>query len=98
MPRGTHGPGKAGAASEFHLNQRREGRNMRRKISFGLLVVLIAVSLLAVACKPKEAALGTKDNPIVLAFVPSAEAQRVIDSAEDFTSLLSEKTGYVFEG
>jgi phosphonate transport system substrate-binding protein len=71
---------------------------MRKRMSSGLLVVLIAVSLLTVACKPKEAALGTKDNPIVLAFVPSAEAQRVIDSAEDFTNLLSEKTGYVFEG
>jgi len=63
-----------------------------------LLIVLIALSLLAVACKPKEAALGTKGNPIVLAFVPSAEAERVIASAEDFTKLLSDKTGYVFEG
>jgi phosphonate transport system substrate-binding protein len=69
-----------------------------RKILPGLFIAMIAISLLAVACKPKAAALGTKDNPIVLAFVPSAEAERVIASAEDFTKLLSEKTGYVFEG
>ena len=70
----------------------------KRKIGLGLLIVLIAIPLLAVACKPKAAALGTKDNPIVLAFVPSAEAERVIASAEDFSKLLSEKTGYVFKG
>jgi len=71
---------------------------MRKRILPSLLIVLIVVSLLAVACKPKAAALGTKDNPIVLAFVPSAEAERVIAGAEDLTKLLSEKTGYVFKG
>jgi len=33
-----------------------------------------------------------------LAFVPSTEAERVIASADRFTTLLSDKTGYVFEG
>ncbi len=62
-----------------------------------LLIVVAVVSVLAVACKPAKPPLGTKDNPIVVAFVPSAEAEEVIASAEDFMKLLSEKTGYAFK-
>ncbi len=73
---------------------------MIKKASFWLkvLMAVTVVSLSLAACKPAKPALGTKDNPIVLAFVPSAEAEEVIASSEDFTKLLSEKTGYVFEG
>ncbi len=73
---------------------------MFKKTSFWLkvLVAVTVVSLSLAACKPAKPALGTKDNPIVLAFVPSAEAEEVIASSEVFTKLLSEKTGYVFEG
>ncbi|HID88035.1 MAG TPA: hypothetical protein EYP55_11805, partial [Anaerolineae bacterium] len=73
---------------------------MRRtnRLWLGLLIVALALPLALAACKPAKPALGTKDNPIVLAFVPSAEAEEVIASAEDFTKLLSEKTGYVFKG
>ena len=70
---------------------------MLRKVN-RLLVGVLIVALALAACKPAKPALGTKDNPIVIAFVPSAEAERVIASAEDLTKLLSEKTGYVFEG
>ena len=69
----------------------------RRTVVLSLLVVMVGVSLLATACQSK-AALGTEGNPIVLAFVPSAEAEEVIAGAEDLTKLLSEKTGYVFDG
>jgi phosphonate transport system substrate-binding protein len=64
----------------------------------GLLVVALIVPMVLASCAPAKPALGTKENPIVLAFVPSAEAEAVIASAEEFTNLLSEKTGYVFEG
>jgi phosphonate transport system substrate-binding protein len=50
------------------------------------------------ACKAAAPALGTKDNPIVLAFVPSGETPEIIASAETVADLLSEKTGYVIEG
>ncbi|MBC7250652.1 MAG: phosphate/phosphite/phosphonate ABC transporter substrate-binding protein [Anaerolineae bacterium] len=63
-----------------------------------LLIVALLATMVLTGCPKREAPLGSKDNPIVLAFVPSAEAEAVIASAEDFTKLLSEKTGYVFEG
>lgn len=63
-----------------------------------LLIVALLAALAITGCPRQEAALGTAENPIILAFVPSAEAEEVIESAEAFTTLLSEKTGYVFEG
>jgi len=43
-------------------------------------------------------ALGTAENPIVLAMVPSGDTPEIIASAEQITALLMEKTGYVIEG
>lgn len=68
----------------------------KRILVLGLVVGLLITGLLT-SCAPK-AELGTEENPIVLAFVPSAEAEEVIASAEAFTRLLSEKTGYAFVG
>nr|HID13776.1 phosphate/phosphite/phosphonate ABC transporter substrate-binding protein [Anaerolineae bacterium] len=69
----------------------------KRILILGVVVGLLAAGLLT-SCAPKAPELGTEKSPIVLAFVPSAEAEEVIASAEEFTTLLSEKTGYVFEG
>ncbi|MEA3459980.1 MAG: phosphate/phosphite/phosphonate ABC transporter substrate-binding protein [Chloroflexota bacterium] len=71
---------------------------MRRKNLVKLLAAMALVSMLVVACKPKPAALGTKDNPIILSFVPSGDTPDIIESAEEIAKLLSEKTGYVIEG
>ena len=71
---------------------------LKRKIGLSLLIVVITVSLLAVACKPKPAALGTEKNPIILSFVPSGDTPDIIESAEEIAKLLSDKTGYVIEG
>ncbi|MCJ7667051.1 MAG: phosphate/phosphite/phosphonate ABC transporter substrate-binding protein [Anaerolineae bacterium] len=71
-----------------------------RKYTIILLgtVLLVAMVFLA-GCKPAAPpALGTKDNPIVLAFVPSGDTPEIIESADEITKLLSEKTGYVIEG
>jgi len=70
-----------------------------RKHTILFLGLALLVSLAVVAgCKPAEPALGTADNPIVLAFVPSGEAPEIIASADVIEDLLSEKTGYVIEG
>ena len=71
---------------------------VKRKIGLSLLIVLITVFLLAVACKPKPAALGTEKNPIILSFVPSGDTPDIIESAEEIAKLLSEKTDYVIKG
>lgn len=67
-----------------------------RVLLLGLTLLLVLVPL--AGCKPAEPALGTADNPIVLAFVPSGEAPDVIAGADLIQDLLSEKTGYVIEG
>lgn len=70
-----------------------------RKYTILLLGLALLVTLVVLAgCKPAAAALGTEDNPIVLAFVPSGEAPEIIASADVVENLLSEKTGYVIEG
>jgi len=70
-----------------------------RKYSILFLGAVLLVTLAVLAgCAPAAPALGTEDNPIVLAFVPSGEAPEIIASAETVANLLSEKTGYVIEG
>lgn len=69
----------------------------KHTILFLGLALLVALVFLA-GCKPAAPALGTKDNPIVLAFVPSGETPDIIASAETVANLLSEKTGYVIKG
>ena len=70
-----------------------------RKYTILFLGLALVVSLAVLAgCKAAAPALGTEDNPIVLAFVPSGEAPDVIASADLIADLLEEKTGYVIEG
>jgi len=71
-----------------------------RKYTIILLGLALLVTVLFFAgCKPAAPpALGTKDNPIVLSFVPSGDVPDIIESAETMAKLLSEKTGYVIEG
>ncbi len=66
-----------------------------RVLLLGLTLLLALVPLAGCKAAP---ALGTKDNPIVLAFVPSGDTPDIIESAEEIAELLSEKTGYVIEG
>jgi len=67
-------------------------------VLLGVIILAMLVPLGLSGCKKAPPALGSKDNPIVIAFVPSAEAEKVIASAEDLTRLLEEKTGYTFKG
>ncbi len=71
---------------------------MSKRTLMILGVVLLVLVMTVSACKAGPPALGTKDNPIVLAFVPSGETPEIIASAETVADLLSEKTGYVIEG
>lgn len=71
---------------------------MSKKILAAILTLMFVGTAALSGCAPSEPELGSEKNPIVLALVPSAEAETVIASAEDFTELLAEKTGYTFEG
>ncbi len=66
---------------------------MFRKLTLVLLVLLLAAGL-AVAQKK---ALGSEENPIVWAFVPSGEMERVSAGAQQVADLLHDKTGYYFK-
>jgi len=47
--------------------------------------------------EPEEAALGTEENPIVWAVVPSGETERVVAGFEEVAALIFEETGLVIE-
>jgi phosphonate transport system substrate-binding protein len=57
---------------------------------------ILVLALLLTACGG-EAELGSEDNPIVWAFVPSGETEEVTTGAEELTALLEEETGLFFE-
>lgn len=69
----------------------------KRIFVIGLILSLLTMGFM-VSCAPKEAELGTEENPIILSFVPSGDTPDIIESAEEIAKLLSEKTGYVIEG
>ena len=63
-----------------------------------LFMTLLLVAGLAVwAGATKEAALGSEENPIIWAFVPSGEMERVAAGAQSVADLLHEKTGLYFD-
>ncbi|HYU19215.1 MAG TPA: phosphate/phosphite/phosphonate ABC transporter substrate-binding protein [Chloroflexota bacterium] len=62
-------------------------------LAFALLLALP----LAAACsmvQPGGAQLGTSDNPLKMAFVPSSDSQKVLASGEPIGQLLEKETGY----
>jgi len=63
----------------------------------GLVLVLGLLLPLAVSCGPKKAELGTEDNPIIWAFVPSGEMERVAAGAESVADLLNKETSLVIK-
>ena len=69
-----------------------------RVTSFATLACAVTLATLVAACGVGGgAALGTKDNPIKMAFVPSADSQKVLDSGEPLGQLLEKETGYSFK-
>jgi len=60
------------------------------------LVLGVALTGMLFAAGAKEAELGTEENPIVWAFVPSGEMERVTAGAQAVADMLHDKTGYYF--
>jgi phosphonate transport system substrate-binding protein len=63
----------------------------------GLVLVLGLLLPLVVSCGPKEAELGTEENPIIWSFVPSGEMERVAAGAESVADLINKETGLVIQ-
>ena len=68
---------------------------MLRKVSV-IVLVLLCVSIFAFAHGKKEI-LGSEENPIVWAFVPSGEMSRVSSGAQQVADMLHDKTGLYFK-
>lgn len=69
-----------------------------RRFSFVALACAVVSATLIAACGVGGgAALGTKDNPIKMAFVPSSDSQKVMASGEPLAQLLEKETGYSFK-
>src|SRR3954471_23960228 len=82
-------------------------RRSKAPRAFGPIVVLVALALavfttaqpvLAGMLTPtaNQAALGSPGNPIKMAFVPSADSNKVLASGQPLADLLSQQTGLSF--
>jgi phosphonate transport system substrate-binding protein len=67
---------------------------MKTKRFFVLFAVLLVAFLLS-ACGSPE--LGTEENPIIWAVVPSGETDRVVTGFEDVAAMIYDETGLVIE-
>ncbi len=68
-----------------------------KKRLLALVAILLLAAMLLSACGPKEAPLGSEENPIVWSFVPSGERERVTAGAQHVADLLHEETGLYFQ-
>ena len=66
---------------------------MSKRVVFVLLVMVMALALVPVSAQD----LGTPENPIQVYFVPSAEAQTLIEGGEVLKAALEEATDLSFE-
>ena len=63
-----------------------------------LLVTLFLAGSIFIGCGAQdEPGLGTEENPIVWALVPSGETQQIVAGADQFARMLEEETGYAIE-
>jgi len=68
-----------------------------KRITYFLIVLVIIASLGLAGCKPKEAELGTEENPLIWALVPSGETDVVLAGFDAVTDIIYEETGLVIE-
>jgi phosphonate transport system substrate-binding protein len=61
------------------------------------IVSLLLLAALALGACGGEAELGTEENPIIWAVVPSGETERVVSGFEQVADLIFEETGLVIE-
>jgi phosphonate transport system substrate-binding protein len=69
------------------------------RMTLGRLVLLVALSL-AAACsmvQSRPAPLGSEQNPVKLAFGPSADAPKVLAASQELTRALEKETGLRFK-
>jgi phosphonate transport system substrate-binding protein len=68
---------------------------MKKVLISSLLLLMAALAFATGTTEVEE--LGTEENPIVWALVPSGETQAILAGADELAAMLEERTGYVFE-
>jgi phosphonate transport system substrate-binding protein len=68
-----------------------------RLFAYTILSLLVVGAVLLGACGTSTPDLGTEENPIVWAFVPSGETERVSAGADAVADLLNQETGFFFD-
>ncbi|NOZ05974.1 MAG: phosphate/phosphite/phosphonate ABC transporter substrate-binding protein [Chloroflexi bacterium] len=63
---------------------------------FVLLLASVSILFLA-SCQPKQAALGSAENPIKMAIVPYEEAERLVADMKPVVEMLEKETGYHYD-
>jgi phosphonate transport system substrate-binding protein len=69
---------------------------MKRKAYF-LIALFVIASLALAGCGQQEAELGTEENPLIWALVPSSESDTVLASFDAVADIIYEETGLVID-
>lgn len=69
----------------------------KARVSYLALALLLVGALVLGACQPKEPELGTEENPIVWAVVPSGDTERVVAGFDEVAKMIKDETGLVIE-
>ena len=70
---------------------------MKQVLKLSAIATVLVAVLLLMACAPSEPELGTEENPIVWALVPSGETQAILAGADEIVEMLEEETELYFE-
>ncbi|MEX2143429.1 MAG: phosphate/phosphite/phosphonate ABC transporter substrate-binding protein [Anaerolineales bacterium] len=68
---------------------------MNKRLTFMLSIAVVAMVL--AACAPAAPSVGTADNPLVWALVPSQDTDAVLTGAQSIAQAVEDATGYVIE-
>jgi len=68
-----------------------------KRLSYVLIALFVIASLALAGCGPKEYELGTEENPIIWALVPSGETDTVLAGFQGVVDIIFEETGLVVE-
>lgn len=68
-----------------------------KRISYFIIGLVVIASLTLAGCQPREAELGTEENPIVWALVPSGETDTVLAGFQSVADIIFDETGIVIE-
>jgi phosphonate transport system substrate-binding protein len=80
----------------FNPNTILEGVKMKR-IAYILIALMVITGFALSGCQSQEAELGTEENPLIWALVPSGESDTVLAGFDAVTDIIYDETGIVIE-